>query len=136
MTRTAIAYAATLVFFAGIDALYLGTIGARTFKATLGDVMAPQFQITPAILFYLLFPIGLMIFAVGPALASGQWSGALVSGALLGFFAYATYDLTNWATIRNWTPGLAAMDLVWGTVLSGVSATAAFFVAKATVGTG
>lgn len=136
MTRWLIGYGATLLCFIALDAAYLGTIGAKTFKATLGDMMAPNIQIAPAIAFYLLFPIGLVIFALIPAMGTGRWTTALVSGALLGFFAYATYDLTNWATLRNWTATLTLMDMVWGTILSGASAAVGFFVTRATVGIG
>lgn len=136
MARWLVGYGVTLVCFLAIDAVYLGTIGGRMFKATLGDVMAPDFRIGPAVAFYLLFPLGLVIFALMPAFGTGRWTTALVFGALLGFFAYATYDLTNWATLRNWTPALAAMDIAWGTIVAGASATAAFLVTRATVGIG
>lgn len=134
MTKFAVAYAAALVVFLGVDAVYLATIGGRLFKATLGDVLAPSFAIPPAILFYLVYPVGLVVFAVAPAFVSGRWSTALMFGALFGFFAYFTYDMTNWATIRNWTPGLAATDVAWGTFVSGVAATAAFLGARAIAG--
>ncbi len=135
MVQLVIAYAATVVVFLGLDAVYLATIGGRMFKATLGDVLAPSFAVTPGVLFYLIFPIGLVIFAVTPALGTGRWSTALVFGALLGFFAYGTYDMTNWATIRNWTPTISIVDVIWGTCLSGAAATAALLIVKATVGT-
>ena len=135
MAQIAIAYAATLIVFLGCDAVYLATIGGRLFKETLGDVLAPSVSFAPAILFYLVFPIGLVIFAVTPALGTGRWTTALVFGALLGFFAYGTYDMTNWATIRNWTPTISIVDVIWGTCLSGAAATAALLVVKATVGT-
>lgn len=136
MARILVAYVATLVAFVAIDAAYLASIGARLFKSTLGDVLAPSFAIPPAILFYLIFPIGLLIFAVMPALENGRWTHAAMFGALLGFFAYMTYDLTNWATIRNWTSTLTLVDLIWGTCLGAASATVAFFVTQATVGGG
>ena len=135
MARTLVAYVATLVAFAAIDAVYLASVGGRLFKNTLGDVLAPNFAIPPAVLFYLVFPVGLVIFAVLPSLESGRWTNAALFGALLGFFAYFTYDMTNWATIRNWTSTLSLVDVIWGTVLGGAAATIGFLVTRATVGT-
>lgn len=135
MARILVAYVATLVAFVAIDAAYLASIGARLFKSTLGDVLAPNVAVPPAILFYLIFPVGLVIFAVLPALESGRWTSAALFGALLGFFAYFTYDMTNWATIRNWTPTLTIVDVIWGTVLGAAAATVGFLVTRATVGT-
>ena len=134
MLRHAITYAATLIVFVGLDAVYLATIGGKLFKRTLGDVLTPSFAITPAILFYLIFPVGIVIFALLPAFATGRWTTALAYGALLGFFVYFTYDMTNWATIRNWTSTLSIVDVTWGTILNAATATAAFFIVRATIG--
>lgn len=134
MLRYLVTYVATLVVFLGIDAVYLSTIGGKLFKNTLGDVLAPNFAIPPAILFYAIFPVGLMIFALLPAFGTGRWTTALIYGALLGFFAYFTYDMTNWATIRNWTHTISMIDVAWGTILGGLTATIAFFIVRATVG--
>jgi uncharacterized membrane protein len=71
-----------------------------------------------------------LIFAVLPALDAGSWGKALLQGALFGFFAYATYDLTNLATLKGWSPGIAMLDLAWGTVVTGLSATAGYLVTK------
>ena len=135
MVQLAVAYATTLIAFLGLDAVYLGTIGGRLFKTTLGDVLTPSFSVLPAILFYLIFPVGIVIFAVSPALGTSRWTTALLFGALFGFFAYGTYDMTNWATVRNWTPPLSIVDVTWGTCLSGAAATIAFLVVRSTVGT-
>ena len=134
MTRLLVAYFATLVAFLAIDAVYLATIGGKLFKETLGDIMAPSVSMIPAVLFYAIFPIGLVVFALMPAFGTGRWATALCYGALFGFFAYFTYDMTNWATLRNWTPTLAAVDVTWGTILGGLAATAAFLITRSTVG--
>ena len=134
MSRHIASYAAALVIFLALDAAYLSTIGGRLFKATLGDVLTPNFSIPPAIAFYVIFPVGLVIFAINPAFESGRWTTALVLGALFGFFTYATYDLTNWATIRNWTPMLTAIDLAWGSLLCAVTALGTFWTIRATLG--
>jgi uncharacterized membrane protein len=70
-----------------------------------------------AIIFYLVFLVGLVIFAVYPAVEKGQWQYALFYGALFGFFTYATYDLTNLATLRDWPLSVTIVDMIWGTVL-------------------
>jgi uncharacterized membrane protein len=90
--------------------------------------MADQIVWPVAILFYLLFIAGLIVFAVAPALESGGWTRALLLGAAFGFFAYATYDLTNLATLRDWPATLTVVDIAWGTVLGGTVATASFFI--------
>jgi uncharacterized membrane protein len=81
------------------------------------------------VLFYLLFPVGLMIFAVHPNAAS-PWMSVAIAGALFGFFTYATYDLTNLATLKAWPVGLAMIDMAWGTMVSAVSASAGWFVLR------
>lgn len=134
MLRNTVAYAAALVVFLGLDAAYLSTIGGKLFKQTLGDVLTPSFSIPPAVLFYAIYPLGIVIFALLPAFATGRWTTALGYGALLGFFAYFTYDMTNWATIRNWNATISLVDLTWGTLLNAATATAAFFIVRSTVG--
>jgi uncharacterized membrane protein len=89
----------------------------RFYKPTLSDIALTDVNLPPAILFYLLYPLGIVIFAVEPAARSGSVGTALLYGALFGFFTYATYDLTNQATLRNWTAMLTVVDVAWGTVL-------------------
>ena len=86
----------------------------RFYKPTLGDIMLPGFKLPPAIVFYLLYPAGLVIFAIAPALSGGVMGTAALYGALFGLFTYATYDLTNQATLRNWTSQLTLVDAAWG----------------------
>jgi uncharacterized membrane protein len=125
-----IAYFATACVFLGLDAIWLSTMASRLYKPTIGDLMLDKFEVTPAILFYLLYLVGVVIFAISPAIASGKWSSALLYGALFGFFAYATYDLTNQATLKNWTTLLTVSDIVWGTFATGVSATLGYLIAS------
>ena len=122
--RIGVAYIATLVVLLILDFGWLGTVGAPLFKKTLGDVMAPTITVAPAVIFYLLYAAGIVYFAVLPGLDAGQWTTGLLRGALFGFFAYLTYDMTNLATLRNYTVGLALTDLAWGTIVTGVSAAA------------
>jgi uncharacterized membrane protein len=130
MAKSIAAYVATLVIFLAIDAVWLGIMGAALYKPTLGDILLPKFSAAPALAFYVLYILGVVIFAVAPAFASGRWTSALVHGALFGFFAYATYDLTNMATLRNWTLQLTLADLIWGTVLTGVAASLGYVVSS------
>ena len=123
-----IGYVVTLVTFVAIDLTWLGIMAPRFYKPILGDIGLAGANLPPAIAFYLLYPLGLMIFAVEPALRSGTGGTALLYGALFGFFTYATYDLTNQATLRNWTSSLSVVDIAWGTVLGGTSSVVTFAV--------
>jgi len=122
------AYLATLVVFVVCDMAWLGTMASRLYRPTLGDVLLANVNLPPAIAFYVIYPAGLVVFAVLPALRSGNLSQAAIGGALLGFFSYLTYDLTNQATLRNWTLQLTVLDITWGTVLGAISATAAYLI--------
>ena len=92
--------------------------------------LLPKFLPGPAIAFYLIFIVGVVIFAVAPAIKSGEWSTALLYGALFGFFSYGVYDFTNMATLRNWTATITAADVAWGTVLTGTSATMGYLASR------
>lgn len=127
MLKYFIAYCATVIVMIAIDLLWLGVIAKPLYQQGIGHLMAERPNLPVALLFYLLFPLGLMIFAVVPNavdMASATWSRALVGGALFGFFAYATYDLTNLATLKGWPLGLSIIDTLWGTLVS-AAATAA-----------
>ena len=123
-------YAAGLISFLALDAIWLGTMVPRLYKPAMGDLVADPFQPVPAAIFYLIYAGGLAYFAIQPALASGRWSTALIAGAALGFVAYATYDLTNQATLAVWQTRLTIIDLIWGTTLTMVSATGGYFAAR------
>ena len=112
-------YAITLPVFFAIDLLWLGVIAKKLYARYLGHLMKEQVNWTSAIVFYLLFIVGILIFAVVPALKEGSLSRALIYGALFGFFAYATYELTNLAVIRDWPIGIVWIDILWGIVLTG-----------------
>ncbi|MEO8344814.1 MAG: DUF2177 family protein [Betaproteobacteria bacterium] len=131
MTRLAVAYVATAIVFCGLDFIWLGYVAKDYYQAQVGALLLTKPNLPIAAAFYALYIVGVMIFAVLPALDSGNWSKALVNGALFGFFAYATYDLTNLATLKGWSMGLAMLDLAWGAVVTGVSATAGYLVTRA-----
>ncbi len=128
--RYPVAYVATGIAFLAIDSVWLMTMADRLYRPLLGDLLTDGFNLAPAALFYLIYIGGIVIFAVRPAFATGRWTTATLFGALFGFCAYATYDLTNQATIRDWPTIITIADLCWGTVLSAVSATAGFAVAN------
>jgi uncharacterized membrane protein len=126
-----VGYLAALVTMVAGDMVWLGLMAPRYYRPTLGDIMISGVNLPPAIAFYALYPIGLVVFAVSPALKAGSTGTALLYGALFGFFTYATYDLSNQATLRNWTMQLTTIDVAWGTVLAaGVSAVAFWVVTK------
>jgi uncharacterized membrane protein len=120
--KIVVAYLITLVAFVAIDFVWLSTMANTLYKPTLGDMLAPSFRPVPAVLFYLVYAAGLTFFAVRPGLEGGGLGTALLCGAVFGFVAYATYDLTNQATLKNWSTVLTAADLAWGTGLSGAAA--------------
>lgn len=130
------AYAAAFVAFVAADMVWLGLMVNRVYRPALGDILIPGVNLPPAIIFYLLFPVGLLIFAVLPALKSESTAMAAGYGALFGFFTYATYDLSNFATLRNWTVQVTAIDMAWGTVLGAIAALVAYLVTAKVAGTG
>jgi uncharacterized membrane protein len=125
-----VAYVTILAVFGIIDAGWLSTMGAILYRPTLGDILLTNLRITPAIAFYLLYPIGVVVFAVLPALRSETLSIAFLLALLFGAIAYGTYDLTNYATLRNWTLTITLVDICYGAVTSGLAATAAYLLAR------
>lgn len=128
MKRYAIAYVATLIVFIAIDFVWLSSMANVLYRPVLGDMLAPQFRAVPAVLFYLFYAAGLTFLAVRPGLTSGNLHTSLINGAVLGFTAYATYDLTNQSTLVNWSTTLTVADLIWGSLLSAVSACAGHWI--------
>ena len=119
-----VGYAAVLVVMTAIDMLWLGVIAKPLYQQGIGHLMAEQPLIWAAVLFYLVYPIGITVFAVVPNAQDADWLKTAGMAALFGFFAYATYDLTNLATLKNWPISLAALDIAWGSLVSGVAAVA------------
>jgi uncharacterized membrane protein len=122
-------YLVALATFVAADMVWLGTMAPRLYRPTLGDIALPGVNLPAAIAFYAVYPVGLVIFVINPALKADSFSSAILYGALFGFFTYATYDLTNYATLRNWTMQLAVVDAVWGTFLGAVTSAVAFWLA-------
>jgi len=135
MMSVLVAYIVSVIAFVACDMVWLGIMASRFYRPTLGDIAIQGVNLPPAVLFYMLYPIGLCIFAVMPALKGGSLGTAMLHGALFGFFTYATYDLTNHATLRNWTMSLTLVDVAWGTCLAAIAAAAAFLAASKLAGT-
>jgi uncharacterized membrane protein len=134
MVRTLVAYGAALVALGVLDGVWLGLIAKDFYRAGLGALMAERINVGAAAAFYLLYPVGLVVFVVRPALEGGGASAALLRGALFGFFAYATYDLTNLATLKDFPAKVALVDMAWGAAISAVVGAAALVAAAALPG--
>jgi uncharacterized membrane protein len=124
------AYTGAMVGMLGLDFIWLSTTAERLYRHRLGDLLAENFRVGPALGFYIVYVFGIVYFATMPALKEGGWPKALLNGALLGVVAYGTYDLTNLATLRLWPELVTTLDLIWGTLLTALSAVAGFAAAK------
>lgn len=129
------AWAGAALAFAIIDALWLGVIAKSFYVRELGELRGESLRMGAAIAFYIVAVTGTVFFAVRPALAADSWLTAATLGAAFGFFCYATYDLTNLATLKNWSPPMTIVDIAWGTALTATSATAGYWAAR-TLGNG
>jgi uncharacterized membrane protein len=121
MNKYLAAYAGTAVVMVLLDLLWLGVIAKPLYQQGIGHLLADKPNIAVAVVFYALYAAGIVIFAVSPQSGGTLW-GTLAMGALFGFFAYATYDLTNLATLRGWPLKLSLIDIAWGTFVSAASA--------------
>ena len=123
-------YLILLAVFLLIDLVWLMGIAKRLYADKLGYLMAPKPNLLAALLFYLLFIVGLQVFVVQPALLSGSWMAALLPGLLFGLVTYATYDLTNLATVRDWPVLITVLDLLWGSFVSGITSLVGFWLIR------
>jgi uncharacterized membrane protein len=112
----------TLVIFLVLDTVWISMVALPNFRALLGPDLL-LFRAVPGVLFYLVYLAGVLFFVVRPALETGRWTTPLAYGALFGFVAYATYDLTNYATLKPWTLGLTVSDMIWGAFLTAAAPT-------------
>jgi uncharacterized membrane protein len=125
-----LAYLGTAVAFLGLDFLWLGKIATGFYRSRIGSLLLDQPNFVAAGAFYLFYVAGIVYFAVQPALVSGNWTTAAVAGAILGFIAYGTYDMTNLSTLKNWSLTVSAVDMAWGTLLTSFSAVVGYWVAQ------
>jgi uncharacterized membrane protein len=128
---TIAAYVAVLIVFGAIDAVWLSTMGPLLYRPVLADILLPSLRAAPAIVFYLIYPIGIVVFAVLPGARAQSLPTAFTLALLFGAIAYATYDLTNYATLRNWTLQITILDLVYGALASSFAAMAGYLVLRA-----
>jgi len=130
MKRFLIAYAASGVLFIVIDLLWLSLVMSKLFKAEMPQLILDHPKLVPAVIFYALYPIGIAVFGVLPAIAAQDWVRAAAMSALFGFLAYVTYELTNLATLRGWSAQIALMDIAWGAALSALAGAAGYFAVR------
>src|SRR3954469_9644838 len=122
MKTFALAYGFAGIAFLGLDIVWLGVMGNALYRPQLGSLVLEKFLLPPAAAFYLLYPVGIAVFAVSPALQASSAITALAHGLLFGFLAYATYNLTNMSTLRGWSPLVTAVDTGWGATVTGAAA--------------
>jgi uncharacterized membrane protein len=122
-------YLATLSVFLGIDMVWLTLVAKNFYAKHIGYLMAKNPNLIAALIFYLIFAGGLVVFVITPALDKKVWTQALLMGAFFGLVTYATYDLTNLATVKDWPLIITIVDLIWGMVVSAVVSVITYFIA-------
>jgi uncharacterized membrane protein len=128
VTKSIILYLACAVIFFPLDFVWLSTMGKTFYQRELGSLLLPNPNLVIAGLFYLAYLVGVVVLVAGPA--NDDVGKALLMGAVLGFVAYGTYDLTNLSTVQGFTPAVAAVDMAWGTVLTAVTAAGGVWIAR------
>jgi uncharacterized membrane protein len=127
VNRYVVLYLATLIVIVPIDFLFLGLVAKGFFASQVGDMLG-EIRPAPAVLFYLLYVAGILIFVSGPSAAN--WQSTLLYGALFGFFCYATFELTSLSLLKHWTWPVVAVDISWGTFVTAVAATLGLMIAN------
>ena len=130
MMKLVYIYLLTVPVFFGIDMLWLGVVAKGFYRDNLGHLLRPDVNWAAALIFYLLYIAGIMVFATLPALEKHSLRQAIIMGALFGFFCYATYDLTNLATLKDWPVKVVVVDILWGMFLTASVAAASFFIGR------
>lgn len=130
VTKLIISYLLTTLVFFAIDMVWLGLLAKNVYRKYLGGFLSDTVNWTAAIIFYLLFIVGIFFFSILPAYENNSLTKAIVTGALFGFFTYATYDLTNLATLKNWPLPIVFIDIAWGMLLTATVSTAGFYITK------
>ena len=123
-------YALTVPVFFIIDLIWLGIVAKGFYQNNLRYILRPDVNWAAAIIFYLIYIVGIIIFAVLPGIARNSWPHTALWGALYGFFTYATYELTNLALLKDWPLNIVIVDILWGVVLCTAVATLSFYIAK------
>ncbi|MDT8419528.1 MAG: DUF2177 family protein [Desulfuromonadales bacterium] len=123
-------YLLTIPVFFAIDLLWLGVVAKNLYQKNLAHLLSPEVNWPAALLFYLMYIVGIILFAVRPGLEAQSLAKAALWGALFGFFTYATYDLTNLATLRSWPIKVVVVDIVWGTLLCTLVASLSYLIGR------
>lgn len=123
-------YMLTVPVFFIIDLIWLGVIAKGFYQKNLSFILSPQVNWPAAIIFYLFYIAGILIFAVVPAVTKDSWQHAMLYGAMFGFFTYMTYELTNLALLKDWPLNIVVVDIIWGVVLCTLVATCSFIFAR------
>jgi uncharacterized membrane protein len=131
MSQLVVAFVAALVVFCVCDFVWLGLIAKNFYQGQIGGLLLDRPNWTAAALFYPLYAAGIVLFCVEPALVQGSWVRAFGTGLLLGLLCYATYDLSNLATLKGWTTNIVVVDVLWGTAVTAAAAGAGYFAARA-----
>ncbi|MDA3847100.1 MAG: DUF2177 family protein [Vallitaleaceae bacterium] len=130
MLETVKVYIIGLLVFFVVDIIWLALVAKNIYQKELGYVMSDKPNWAAAIIFYLIFITGLVFFVINPAIQKDSWTYALLVGMFFGFITYATYDLTNLATLKDWPLKITIIDMIWGTSLGGLVSTITFFIVK------
>ena len=133
MKAYAIAYCFTAFLFLLLDGIWLSFIAKDFFQSQLGPWLREEVNLSLALTFYLFYALGITVFGVRPALQTGRWQTALLFGGLFGFFAYATYDMTNYITLADWPWTVVMVDVAWGTLVTAISAVAGWSLTQKTI---
>ena len=128
MSRILLTYAVSVPVFFIVDMIWLGLIAGGFYRKALEPLLTPNINWTASIIFYLLFLVGILVFALLPGMERRSLVYTVAMAALFGFIAYATYDLTNLATLRDWPLMLSIVDMVWGSFLSASTATITYLI--------
>jgi len=123
-------YLLTIPVFFAIDLLWLGVVAKNLYQKNLAHLLSPEVNWPAALLFYLMYIVGIILFAVRPGLDAQSLAKAALWGALFGFFTYATYDLTNLATLRAWPIKVVFVDIIWGTLLCTLVASLSYLIGR------
>lgn len=130
MFKWIVVFLVTFIIFMVIDVMWLGLFAKKFYRKHLGFIMSDKFNMPVAVLFYVVFIIGLLFFVVGPAIKTQSFAYALLAGILFGLITYGTYDLTNMATLKDWPKTITIIDLIWGSSLCGIVSLVSYLLFK------
>jgi uncharacterized membrane protein len=132
MTRWIVPYVAALATLCALDFLWLGMLARDFYRGQIGALLLDEPRFGAAGLFYAMYAAAIVFFAVAPADTSGGWLRAVALGAVLGFVCYATYDLSNLATLKGWSTNVVVVDIVWGIAITATASVASYAALRAT----